>query len=200
MSNEGKSVAVHYVGTLDDGTKFDSSRDRNEPLRFTCMAGQMIAGFDAAVRDMEVGQTVNVRLEPAEAYGERRDDMIISVPIANMPGAENAQVGMRVVLGGPMGQPMPATVYAMDDATITFDLNHEMAGKALNFEIELLEVSEDEEEHHCCHGRGHGEGGCRHGEGRHHHEDGECCHGEGHGDGECCHGEGHGDDNSCCED
>ena len=138
MSNEGKSVAVHYVGTLDDGTKFDSSRDRNEPLRFTCMAGQMIAGFDAAVRDMEVGQTVNVRLEPAEAYGERRDDMIISVPIANMPGAENAQVGMRVVLGGPMGQPMPATVYAMDDTTITFDLNHEMAGKALNFEIELL--------------------------------------------------------------
>ena len=75
MNNEGKRVAVHYVGTLDDGTKFDSSRDRNEPLRFTCMAGQMIAGFDAAVRDMEVGQTVNVRLEPAEAYGERRDDM-----------------------------------------------------------------------------------------------------------------------------
>ena len=200
MSNEGKSVAVHYVGTLDDGTKFDSSRDRNEPLRFTCMAGQMIAGFDAAVRDMEVGQTVNVRLEPAEAYGERRDDMIISVPIANMPGAENAQVGMRVVLGGPMGQPMPATVYAMDDTTITFDLNHEMAGKALNFEIELLEVSEDEEEHHCCHGRGHGEGGCCHGEGRHHHEDGECCHGEGHGDGECCKGEGCDDDNCCCED
>ena len=200
MSNEGKSVAVHYVGTLDDGTKFDSSRDRNEPLRFTCMAGQMIAGFDAAVRDMEVGQTVNVRLEPAEAYGERRDDMIISVPIANMPGAENAQVGMRVVLGGPMGQPMPATVYAMDDTTITFDLNHEMAGKALNFEIELLEVSEDEEEHHCCHGRGHGEGGCCHGEGRHHHEDGECCHGEGHGDDECCKGEGCDDDNCCCED
>ncbi len=200
MSNEGKSVAVHYVGTLDDGTKFDSSRDRNEPLRFTCMAGQMIAGFDAAVRDMEVGQTVNVRLEPAEAYGERRDDMIISVPIANMPGAENAQVGMRVVLGGPMGQPMPATVYAMDDTTITFDLNHEMAGKALNFEIELLEVSEDEEGHHCCHGRGHGEGGCCHGEGRHHHEDGECCHGEGHGDGECCKGEGCDDDNCCCED
>ncbi len=203
MSNEGKKVSVHYVGTLDDGTKFDSSRDRGVPLDFICMAGQMIAGFDAAVRDMKVGQTVNVRLEPAEAYGERRDDMIVSVPIANMPGAENARVGMRVVLGGPMGQPMPATVYAMDDTTITFDLNHEMAGKSLNFEIELLEVSEDEEEHHCCHGRGrghghgHGEGGCCHGEGRKHHEDGECCHGEGHGEGECCHGEG---DGCCCDD
>ena len=189
MSNEGKQVSVHYVGTLDDGTKFDSSRDRNQPLTFVCMAGQMIAGFDAAVRDMEVGQTVNVRLEPAEAYGERREDMIVAVPIANMPGAENAQVGMRVMLGGPMGQPMPAVVYAKDAETITFDLNHEMAGKALNFEIELLEVEEAEEEHHCCHGRGrghgHGEGGCCHGEGhKHHHEDGECCHGE--GDGCCC--------------
>jgi len=202
MSNEGKQVSVHYVGTLDDGTKFDSSRDRGEPLNFVCMAGQMIPGFDMAVRDMEVGQTVNVRLEPAEAYGERREDMVISVPIANMPGAERAQVGMRVVLGGPMGQPMPAVVYAIDDTMITFDLNHEMAGKPLNFEIELLEAS-DAEDHRCCHGRGHGhghghhhgEGECCHGEGKHHHEDGECCHGEGHGDGECCHGEGEG----CCE-
>lgn len=196
MSNEGKHVSVHYVGTLDDGTKFDSSRDRGVPLDFVCMAGQMIPGFDVAVRDMEVGQTVNVRLEPSEAYGERRDDMVVSVPIANMPGAENAEVGMHVVLGGPMGQPMPAVVYAKDDVTITFDLNHEMAGKALNFEIELLEVSEAEE-HHCCHGHGHhGDGECCHGEGHGHHSDGECCHGEGHGDGECCHGEGEG----CCHD
>ena len=140
MSNEGKNVAVHYVGTLDDGSKFDSSRDRGEPLRFTCMAGQMIPGFDAAVRDMQVGETVNIRLEPSEAYGERRDDLVMSVPIAQMPGAENAQVGMRVMLSGPAGQPMPATVCAKDESTITFDLNHEMAGKALNFEIELLEA------------------------------------------------------------
>jgi FKBP-type peptidyl-prolyl cis-trans isomerase 2 len=138
MSNEGKKVSVHYVGTLDDGTKFDSSRDRGEPLEFTCMAGQMIAGFDAAVRDMEVGQTVTIRLEPEDAYGPRRENLVMSVPIAQMPGAENARVGMRVMLGGPMGQPMPATVAAKDDQTITFDLNHEMAGKALTFEIELL--------------------------------------------------------------
>ena len=70
MSNEGKHVSVHYTGTLDDGTKFDSSYDRNQPLEFTCMAGQMIPGFDAAVRDMEVGQKVTVRLEPKDAYGE----------------------------------------------------------------------------------------------------------------------------------
>ena len=65
MSNEGKKVKVHYVGTLDDGTKFDSSRDRNEPLEFTCMAGQMIKGFDAAVKDMEVGQVVDVHIPAA---------------------------------------------------------------------------------------------------------------------------------------
>lgn len=138
MSNAGKKVQVHYVGTLDDGTKFDSSRDRGEPLAFTCMAGQMIAGFDAAVRDMAVGETVTVRLEPEEAYGPRREEMVLRVPIAQMPGAEGAQVGMKVMLSGPDGRPMPAVVAAKDEETISFDLNHEMAGKALTFEIELL--------------------------------------------------------------
>ena len=180
MSNEGKQVSVHYVGTLDDGTKFDSSRDRGEPLQFVCMAGQMIPGFDAAVRDMEVGQTVTIRLEPEEAYGPRRDDMVVTVPIAQMPGSEHAQAGMRVMLADPMGRPMPAMVAAKDDQYITFDLNHEMAGKALTFEIELLEAGEAED-HHCCHGRGRGHG-CCHDEGKgHRHGDGECCHGEGEG-------------------
>ena len=138
MSNEGKKVSVHYVGTLDDGTKFDSSRDRGEPLEFTCMAGQMIAGFDAAVRDMAVGDTVRVRLEPEEAYGARQEELVMRVPLAQVPGAESAEVGMKVVLSGPGGRPMPAVIAAKDAETITFDLNHEMAGKALTFEIELL--------------------------------------------------------------
>ena len=142
MSNEGKQVKVHYVGTLDDGTKFDSSRDRGEPLAFTCMAGQMIKGFDAAVREMEVGQVVNVRLEPAEAYGERDERLVQTVPVAQMPGAEDLVAGQRVMLSNAMGQPFPATVAAKDDESVTFDMNHEMAGKALNFNIELLEVSE----------------------------------------------------------
>jgi FKBP-type peptidyl-prolyl cis-trans isomerase 2 len=203
MSNEGKQVKVHYVGTLDDGTKFDSSRDRGEPLAFTCMAGQMIPGFDAAVRDMEVGSTVTIRLEPEDAYGPRRMEMVQTIPLAQLPGAEGLAVGQRIMLRSATGQPIPATVTDKDDRAITFDMNHEMAGKALTFEIELLEVSDDEEEHHCCHGHGHGhgrrhgDGECCHGEGRKHHEDGECCHGEGHGDGECCHGEG---DGCCCDD
>ena len=142
MSNEGKKVKVHYVGTLDDGTKFDSSRDRNEPLAFTCMAGQMIPGFDAAVREMEVGQVIDIRLEPADAYGERDERLVQTVPVAQMPGAEELSVGDRVMLTAPTGQPFPATVSALENGNITFDMNHEMAGKALNFNIELLEVEE----------------------------------------------------------
>lgn len=140
MSNKGKKVKVHYTGTLDDGTKFDSSYDRNEPLDFTCMAGQMIPGFDAAVRDMEVGETVTVRLEPEEAYGPHRDDLVQTFPIADLPGAEGLRVGQHVMLGSPTGRPFQAVVAAKDDTSITFDMNHEMAGKPLNFEITLLEV------------------------------------------------------------
>ena len=138
MSNEGKQVKVHYVGTLDDGTQFDSSRDRGEPLAFTCMAGQMIKGFDAAVRDMEVGDTVTVRLAPADAYGERNDALLQTVPLAAVPGAEDAKVGDGVYLTTPQGGVMQATVSAKDDESITFDMNHELAGQHLTFEIELL--------------------------------------------------------------
>ena len=140
MSNEGKQVKVHYVGTLDDGTKFDSSRDRGEPLAFTCMAGQMIPGFDAAVRDMEVGQVVNVRIPAAEAYGERDDSRVAKLERAMLPGIENVPIGAYVHLRAVDGTPMPCRVVAIDDTHVTFDMNHEMAGKDLNFEIELLEA------------------------------------------------------------
>lgn len=142
MSNEGKKVKVHYRGTLDDGSVFDSSYDRNEPLEFTCMAGQMIAGFDQAVRDMEVGQVTDVRLPPEEAYGPHRDDLVQTLNFEQLPGAKELSVGDRVMLTSPTGQPFPATVVDKDEKTITFDLNHEMAGKALNFEITLLEVED----------------------------------------------------------
>ena len=140
MSNEGKKVKVHYTGTLDDGTKFDSSYDRDEPLAFTCMAGQMIKGFDAAVKDMEVGETVTVHLAPADAYGEIDPEAILTLPIAQLPGSENLTAGETVMLSGPMGQPFKALVAEKDDENITFDMNHELAGKALNFEITLLEA------------------------------------------------------------
>lgn len=142
MSNAGKKVKVHYVGTLDDGTKFDSSRDRGEALAFVCMAGQMIKGFDAAVNEMEIGEIRNVHIPAAEAYGPRRLELVQTSPIAGLPGAENLKVGMHLSLGSQSGVAYPAVVSAMDKETITFDMNHEMAGKDLNFEIELLEIED----------------------------------------------------------
>ena len=142
MSNEGKKVKVHYVGTLDDGTKFDSSRDRNEPLAFTCMAGQMIPGFDEAVKDMTVGQIADVHIPAAEAYGERHEEAVQPIPVAQLPGSETLVAGQQVTLGTPEGYPVMATVVSNDGTTVVFDTNHPMAGKDLNFNIELLEVEE----------------------------------------------------------
>ena len=138
--NVGKNVKVHYRGTFDDGTQFDSSYDRGEPLAFVCGAGMMIKGFDKAVADMEVGQVVDVHLMPEEAYGQSDPEAIITIEIAQLPGSENLNVGERVYLRNMMGQPFPVTVTAKDDTNITLDANHEMAGKELNFRIELVEV------------------------------------------------------------
>lgn len=140
MSNEGKQVKVHYVGTLDNGEKFDSSRDRGEPIAFTCMAGQMIPGFDAAVRDMEVGQVVNVHIPAEEAYGERDEAKVAKLDRTMLPGIETVPLGAYIRLQAADGRPMPCRVVALDDKHVTLDMNHEMAGMNLNFEIELLEA------------------------------------------------------------
>ncbi len=139
MDNTGKKVKVHYEGTLNDGTKFDSSYDRGEPIAFTCGAGQMIKGFDAAVKDMAVGDVKQIHLSPEEAYGNPDPDRIITLPLTQLPGAENLSVGNHVALNSSMGR-IPVVVTEKTDDTITFDANHEMAGKELNFKIELVEV------------------------------------------------------------
>ena len=138
--NVGKTCRTHYRGTFNDGTQFDSSYDRGEPLEFICGAGQMIRGFDAAVADMEVGQVVDVHLMPEEAYGMPDPNAIFTLEIAQLPGSENLEAGQQVYLSNQYGQPFPVKVAAKDETTITFDANHEMAGKELNFRIELVEV------------------------------------------------------------
>ena len=138
--NAGKTCKVHYRGTFNDGTQFDSSYDRGETLDFICGAGMMIKGFDAAVADMEVGQIVNIHLMPEEAYGMPDPNAIMTFEIAQLQGSEGLEVGQQVYLTNAMGQPIPVKVTAKDDKTITLDANHEMAGKELNFKIELVEV------------------------------------------------------------
>ena len=138
--NVGKTCRTHYRGTFNDGTQFDSSYDRGEPLEFICGAGQMIKGFDEAVANMEVGQVVDVHLMPEEAYGLPNPDAIFTLEITQLPGSEDLTVGQQVYLSNQYGQPFPVKVTAKDEKTITFDANHEMAGKELNFKIELVEV------------------------------------------------------------
>ena len=138
--NAGKTVRVHYRGTLNNGTQFDSSYDRGEPLEFICGAGMMIPGFDKAVVDMAVGQAVDVHLMPEEAYGQSDPRAIFTVEIAQLPGSEDLKVGEQVYLYNNMGQPFKVVVTAVENGNITFDANHEMAGKELNFRIELVEV------------------------------------------------------------
>ena len=129
--NVGKTCRTHYRGTFNDGTQFDSSYDRGEPLEFVC---------GAAVADMEVGEVKEIHLMPEEAYGMPDPNAILELEIAKLPGSEELQVGQQVYLTNQMGQPFPVKVIAKDEVNITFDANHEMAGKELNFKIELVEV------------------------------------------------------------
>ena len=138
--NVGKTCRTHYRGTFNDGTQFDSSYDRGEPLEFVCGAGMMIRGFDEAVANMEVGQIVDVHLMPEEAYGMPDPAAVFTIEISDLPGAENLEAGQQAYLSNQYGQPFPVRVTAKDEKTITFDANHEMAGKELNFRIELVEV------------------------------------------------------------
>ena len=142
MSNLNKKCKVHYTGTFNDGSKFDSSYDRGEPLEFVCGAGMMIQGFDAAVENMEVGEIKDIHLMPEEAYGMPDPNNIFTLALEQLPGAEDLSVGEKVYLSDSAGQPFPVIVNAKDETTITFDANHEMAGKELNFKIELVEVEE----------------------------------------------------------
>ena len=138
--NAGKICKVHYKGTFNDGTQFDSSYDRGEPLEFICGAGMMIKGFDAAVANMEVGEVMDIHLMPEEAYGMPDPNAVMEFEIAQLEGSEELEVGQQVCLSNAMGQPFPVKVVAKDEKMITLDANHEMAGKELNFKIELVEV------------------------------------------------------------
>ena len=134
---DGDSVEVHYVGTLDDGSQFDSSRDRQEPFVFELGFDppQVIAGFEEAVQGMEVGDVVTIRIPPEEAYGEVDEELIFTVPIEEAP--EGVAVLDEVLVGGET----PGVVTAVSATEVTIDLNHPFAGQALTFEIELLSIN-----------------------------------------------------------
>ena len=132
----------HSCGDHEEGHSCGSSCGGGcgSHTTIVCGVGQMIKGFDAAVADMEVGQVVDIHLMPEEAYGMPNPEAIFTVEIAELPGSEDLEVGQQLYLSNQYGQPFPVKVTAKEETTITFDANHEMAGKELNFKIELVSV------------------------------------------------------------
>lgn len=140
VAKSGNTVKVHYTGKLKDGTVFDSSLQRNEPLEFTLGQGNMIAGFEKAVDGMKVGDSTVADIPVGEAYGEVREDMILEVPKKDVPENITPEVGQRLAVQQKDGQSIPVTIAKVSEESITLDANHPLAGKDLVFEIELLEI------------------------------------------------------------
>jgi peptidylprolyl isomerase len=136
---KGDVVRVHYTGTLLDGTQFDSSVGRN-PLEFTVGAGQMIAGFDAGVLGMAIGEKKTLQIDPENAYGLSNPEAIIEFPKSNVPAEMQLEVGMQLNLQNEYGQPVPVVVLELKDDVIIMDANHSLAGKDLIFEVEIVEI------------------------------------------------------------
>jgi len=141
-AKQGDTVKVHYKGTLDDGTVFDSSYER-DPLTFTLGDGQIIPGFETAVEGMKEGDSKQVVVSSQEAYGDRNEENMIQVERSNLPDDIEPELGMMLQMKTQDEQVVYVTISEMDENAVTLDGNHPLAGKDLTFDIELLEkVSE----------------------------------------------------------
>lgn len=140
QAKNGDIVKVHYTGKLDDGTVFDSSQDR-EPLEFTLGKGQVIRGFDDAVLGMSPGETKTARIDAEKAYGPRRPEMVVEIERKQLPAHIDPKVGQHLEIRRPDGDPVLVTVVDVSESKVTLDGNHPLAGKALEFEISLMEIA-----------------------------------------------------------
>jgi len=137
----GDVVKVHYTGKLANGEQFDSSIGR-EPLEFTVGAGQMIAGFDAALPGMNVGDKKTINIAAKDGYGETDETAIIEFPKENVPADMKLEIGQQLTLSNEQGQPFPVVVKEVKEEIVILDANHFLAGKELVFDIELVSIGE----------------------------------------------------------
>ena len=140
VAKKGDKVKVHYTGKLNDGTVFDSSRDR-EPLEFELGGGQMIAGFDKAVDGMKLGETKVAIFSSEEGYGETKEEMVFTVPKDQLPPEITPEEGQQLSMQHPSGQQIPVVITKVEENEIVIDANHPLAGKELEFDIELVEIN-----------------------------------------------------------
>eukprot|EP00903_Cladosiphon_okamuranus_P000876 g874.t1 len=136
----GDTVQLHYKGTLDDGSVFDSSEGR-EPLEFTVGSGQIIPGLDRAIPGMKVGDEKTVRIEPEDAYGPHNPDARQAVPRTNIPENVPLEIGLQLQAQTDNGQMMTVTVVEISDEEVVLDANHPLAGKVLVFEIQITGIN-----------------------------------------------------------
>ncbi len=139
MIDAGKTVKVHYKGTLADGTVFDSSEGR-DPIEFVIGEGNVIPGFENAVASMAVEETRTITIPCAEAYGETREEMIGQIPRTNLPDDMEPEVGMMLQMNSPEGS-IPVRIVELDGEMVTLDANHPLAGHDLTFELTLVAVN-----------------------------------------------------------
>ena len=134
----GAKVKVHYTGTLSDGTVFDSSEGK-EPLEFTIGENQVIAGFENGIKEMKLNEEKAINIAAKDAYGERDERMVVSVPRNKFP--PEVQAGGTLILKGPNGERMPAQVKEVKENEVFIDMNHPLAGKDLTFKVKLVGIN-----------------------------------------------------------
>ena len=139
MANDGDTVKIHYTGTLEDGSVFDTSRGQ-EPLEFTLGEGTVIPGFEEAVKGMQVGQTKTVMIPAEEAYGPYRDELVMVIEQAELPEGLDPAIGQRLPMRQEDGRTAVAVITDVSETTITIDANHSLAGQDLTFDLELVEI------------------------------------------------------------
>lgn len=135
----GDKVAIHYTGTLLDGTQFDSSEGR-DPLEFEVGSGQIIPGLDAALPGMTEGEKKTVRIDCKDAYGPINPEMRQAIPREGIPADIPVEVGTQLQMQTPDGQALPVMVVHVDEATVTLDANHPLAGQDLTFDFEIVKI------------------------------------------------------------
>jgi peptidylprolyl isomerase len=136
----GDTVKVHYTGTLDDGRVFDTSKE-SDPLEFKVGEGQIIPGFEQGVIGMEEGETRDIEVDPENAYGARREELVMEVPVGEFPDHITPEVGMQLQIKQQDGTPFGVVITDVADEAVTLDANHPLAGQTLYFQVELVEIA-----------------------------------------------------------
>lgn len=136
----GDTVRIHYTGTLNDGTVFDSS-DGRDPLEFTVGSGQIIPGLDKAIPGMTPGDEKTVPVPADEAYGPHHPEGVTEIPRGDIPADIPLETGIMLQMSTPDGRQIPVTVTDVTEEKVTIDANHQLAGKDLTFNIELVEIA-----------------------------------------------------------